>query len=85
MELTQRERKSRKVRSDYYLIIILKLKCSEQVIQAKTFIQYNNTTSEFKTNLLCHLKRHRHSKLVKKQTNNSKIKTYISQLTNRNS
>lgn len=74
MELTQRERKSRKVRSDYYLIIILKLKCSEQIIQAKTFIQYNNTTSEFKTNLLCHLKRHRHSKLVKNRQITLKLK-----------
>lgn len=74
MELTQRERKSKKVRSDYYLIIILKLKCSEQVIQAKTFIQYNNTTSEFKTNLSCHLKRHRHSKLVKNRQITLKLK-----------
>lgn len=74
MQLTQRERKSRKVRSDYYLIIILKLKCSEQIIQAKTFIQYNNTTSEFKTNLSCHLKRHRHSKLVKNRQITLKLK-----------
>lgn len=74
MELTQRERKSRKVRSDYFLIIILKLNCSEQIIQAKTFIQYNNTTSEFKTNLSCHLKRHRHSKLVKNRQITLKLK-----------